>query len=295
MPTTILTDLFAVIAPVLLLAATGFAWAKSGRAFDTNQLTPIITNVGTPCLIISSLMNAAPDFSSIGTMAGAAVLAMAAMAMIGFVLLKLTGLPVRAFLPSLIFPNNGNMGLPLCLFAFGDKGLALGIAYFFMLPLTQFTIGQAMASGHMSVLKLLKTPVVWAVVISLILLGTDTALPRWASNSINLTGQFTLPLMLLALGVSLARLEVRSLGRSLALSCLRVFGGLALGVGIAALLELEGMAFGVVVIQTAMPVAVFNYLFAQLYNNHPEEVAGMVVMSTIVSFVSLPFILAWIL
>lgn len=295
MPTTILTDLFAVIAPVFLLAATGFTWAKSGRAFDTNQLTPIITNIGTPCLILSSLMKTAPDFANLGVMAGAALMAMTAMAVIGFTVLKLAGLPMRAFLPALIFPNNGNMGLPLCMFAFGEKGLALGIAYFVMLPLTQFTLGQAMASGHMSVLKLLKTPVVWAVILSLLLLGTDTQLPRWAANTINLTGQFTLPLMLMALGVSLARLEVRSLGRSLVLSCLRVFGGLALGIAIATVLGLEGVAFGVVVIQTAMPVAVFNYLFAQLYNNHPEEVAGMVVISTVVSFVSLPFILAWVL
>ena len=45
----------------------------------------------------------------------------------------------------------------------------------------------------------------------------------------------------------------------------------------------------------AMPVAVFNFLFAERYNNQPEEVAGMVVISTLLSFASLPFLLAFVM
>ena len=48
-------------------------------------------------------------------------------------------------------------------------------------------------------------------------------------------------------------------------------------------------------IQCAMPVAVFNYLFAQRYQREPEEVAGMVLMSTVISFVTLPALLWWVL
>ena len=43
-----------------------------------------------------------------------------------------------------------------------------------------------------------------------------------------------------------------------------------------------------------MPAAVFNYLFAQLHGNRPEEVAGVVMLSTILSFLSLPLLL-WLL
>ncbi len=49
------------------------------------------------------------------------------------------------------------------------------------------------------------------------------------------------------------------------------------------------------VLQSAMPVAVFNYLFAQRYARAPEEVAGLVVVSASLSFVTLPVLLAFVL
>ena len=114
-------------------------------------------------------------------------------------------------------------------------------------------------------------------------------------RSADLLGQFTIPIMILALGVSLAKLKVHSLGRSALLSLVRIGGGMALGFGIGALFGLEGVELGVVVLQASMPVAVFNYLFAQYYNNEPEEVAGLVVVSTAMSFMMLPFLLPAIL
>lgn len=44
--------------------------------------------------------------------------------------LRLTGMPPRVYLPSLVFPDIGNLGLPVCLFAFGQRGLALAIVFF---------------------------------------------------------------------------------------------------------------------------------------------------------------------
>ena len=44
-----------------------------------------------------------------------------------------------------------------------------------------------------------------------------------------------------------------------------------------------------------MPVAVFNFLFAERYGNHPEEVAGLIVISTVMSFATLPLLLWFVL
>jgi len=43
--------------------------------------------------------------------------------------------------------------------------------------------------------------------------------------------------------------------------------------------------------QCAMPVAVYNYLFAQKWNNQPEEVASLVIVSTLVSTFTVPVLL----
>jgi len=70
---------------------------------------------------------------------------------------------------------------------------------------------------------------------------------------------------------------------------------LAAGVAISEVLGLEGIARGAVIIQSAMPTAVFNYLFAVRYNNDPGEVAGIVVVSTVLSFLTLPLLLGYVL
>ena len=97
------------------------------------------------------------------------------------------------------------------------------------------------------------------------------------------------------LGVSLARLTVTGVARAVLLSLVRIGGGLAVGLVLVYAFGLEGPAAGVVPIQTSMPVAVFNYLFAQYYDNSPSEVAGLVVVSTAISFATLPVLLYFVL
>ena len=44
-----------------------------------------------------------------------------------------------------------------------------------------------------------------------------------------------------------------------------------------------------------MPVAVINYLFADLYQTDPEEIASLVVLSTLFSIITTPLLLATLL
>lgn len=101
--------------------------------------------------------------------------------------------------------------------------------------------------------------------------------------------------MLITLGVSLSKLRVKSLGRSVVLALLRLVPGTLIGLAAGWAFDLGPMSQGVLAIQCSMPVAVFNYLFAQLYRREPEEVAGAVVISTLISFVTLPLLLYYIL
>lgn len=101
--------------------------------------------------------------------------------------------------------------------------------------------------------------------------------------------------MMITLGVSLASLKVSGWHHSLGFSLLRVMGGFIVAILCCEWLAIEGIARKALILQSAMPVAVFNYLLAQKYHCDPEQVAGMVVISTIVSFISLPFLLAYLL
>jgi hypothetical protein len=141
-------------------------------------------------------------------------------------------------------------------------------------------------------LDLLQLPVFYAMALGIVLLFTGWSLPKWLDNSVTLLSGFTIPLMMITLGVSLAQLKVAVISRSLAFSSLRILAGLALGWLCCESLDIEGVSRGVVLLQSSMPVAVFNYLLAQRYNREPSEVAGLVVVSTLMSFILTPLLLA---
>lgn len=291
----VLGQLAAIIAPVFACAAIGYLWARLRRPFETEFVTALVTNIGTPCLVASTLTKLSVDIGAFGHMALGAFAVFATVAAIGAIGLRLVGLPYHSYLPAVMFPNAGNMGLPLCLFAFGEPGLALAIGFFAVSATLQFTVGVGLAAGTASPRRLARIPLLYAVAISVALMVTETPLPGWIANTVDLLGGLTIPLMLIALGVSLARLRIASLKLSLAIALTRLLLGFAVGNAVAWAFGLDGMLAGVLILQASMPVAVFNYLFAQVYRRAPEEVAGAVVLSTFLSFASLPLLLLLVL
>ena len=57
----------------------------------------------------------------------------------------------------------------------------------------------------------------------------------------------------------------------------------------------QGVAKGVLILQGAMPAAIFNYLFAARYDRHPDDIAGIVLVSTLLSALTLPLLVAYVL
>lgn len=288
----LLSDLAAVLAPSLIITFAGFLWGRSRHGFDQDFVTRLITNIGAPCLVFATLTKAPLPGGEVAAMSAATFVCLAVFAVVGIPVLLVTRQSLRAFLPSILFPNIGNMGLPVCLFAFGERGLTLATVYFASTSVIQFTAGPAIASGRFDPKFILRVPFIHAVWLALLVGGLGVPMPQWVLNTTSLAGGMTIPLMLLALGVALARLSARSLPRATALSALRIGLGLATGFGVAHLFGFTGAERGVLVIESAMPTAVFNYLFARMYDNAPEEVAGIVLVSTVLAYLMLPFIVA---
>lgn len=289
------SELTAVIAPILICAGLGFVWAKRGFDYPVEFVTRAVMNIGAPCLIVSSFSNSGVEAGIMLKIVAASLVIMLIMLVIGLVMIRLMRLSPSTFLPPLLFANIGNMGLPLCLFAFGETGLALGLAVFLVVFSLQMSLGIVIVAGRGNLLALLRQPVLWATIIAVALVVGDLSLPVWLDNSTRLLGGFTIPLMLMTLGVSLSDLKVLEWKHSLIFSIVRVAGGFGLGVLVAGLFGLQGVERGVVILQSSMPVAVFNYLLAMRYQREPGEVAAMVLLSTLLAFISLPFIVSYVL
>ncbi|MBD25724.1 MAG: transporter [Candidatus Marinimicrobia bacterium] len=287
--------IFSIIAPVLLIAIVGYIWRRKRMPFDTAMITDLVTYIGAPSLLFSSLLINRPDFTAISQIVGATLLIAGVVAVMGAVFLKILDLPFSTYLPSMFVPNVGNMGLPLCLFAFGEEGLTLAVAYYAASSVLQFTAGVSIASGKISSDVIFRNPVIWAIIAAFVLLYTDVELPKWIANTTDVLAGFVIPLMLLSLGASLGHLKVETFGRSFGLAMFRLIIGFGIGLIVATAFGLQGPVRGVVIIQSAMPTAVFTYLFATRAGTCPEEVGGIVVISTVLSFITLPFLLAFVL
>ncbi len=282
-----------VVTPVFLIAALGFIWIRRDQPFDNHTISSLVMYLGSPCLIYSSLTTHAPNLTVLFEVAGAALFVLVSNVALAYGFLRLRGWPVASFLPSLVQPNGGNMGLPVAFLAFGETGLALGMAYFFVLSVSQYTLGLAVSSGTFQPTQLLKQPVIWAVLVVLLVLTTGYQPPRWFEETTRLLGGLTIPAMLLMLGTSLARLNITNVGQSMTIAVLRLLFGLTLGLAAIWLFALEGAVAGIVLLQSTMPAAVFNYVFAERYGRDPDKVAAVILQSTLLAVITLPILVGW--
>ncbi|MDX1561846.1 MAG: AEC family transporter [Gammaproteobacteria bacterium] len=288
-------SLSGVLLPVFAIASLGFAWRKVGIPFEREFVTRVVLNIAGPCLIVDSLSQLTLPVDVVVAMALGTCAMFAATVAASFAILKLARLPIRTFLPALAIGNTGNLGLSVCFFAFGQEGLGLAVAVFVVNSVGQFTLTPLLQSPVSPWRTLVSTPVVYGAVIGVALMLGDVTLPEWIGQTVGLLGSLMIPLMLLALGNTLGGLRVRRFPFASLWGLVR----LALGFGIAFLVAeafaLEGVARGVLILQGAMPAAMFSYLFAALYNREPDEVAGIVLMSTLLSIVTLPLVVAYLL
>ena len=290
-----ISEVLTVVAPVFIIAGLGYFWVKRELPFDNATISSLVMYVGSPCLIYSALTSNAAETTALGTMGASAFLVILMSLIFSWVFLKIIGWKLTTYLPALIHPNCGNMGLPLVLLAFGQEGLALGMAYFFVNSISQYTLGMAISSGQFDIRQLMKQPIIWAVIFVLTVIFGDFQMPKWFNSTTSILAGLTIPAMLIMLGTSLANLNIASLQETLTISFLRILLGLGLGLLVIEMLSLSGIIAGIVLLQSAMPSAVFNYVFADRFNRESDKVAAVILQSTLISALSLPLLVAWVI
>lgn len=283
------------VAPVFILAAVGFVWVKAGFEYRVQFVTRLAMTLSVPCLIFVALMKSRVDAAALTTITLASVVAYAAVTLALWGLVALAGLDRRIFLAPLIFGNTGNLGLPLALFAFGETGLGLAVVIFAVMAVWSFTFGVWLVSGGGSPVRVLKEPLVGATLLGALFLWQGWQTPIWLTNTLQLTGQMAIPLMLITLGVAVARLHPRGIARALVLSLVKVALCTAIAWATGLAFALDRVALAVLVLQVATPVAVTSYLLAEKFQADPDAVAGLVVVSTLLSIVTIPLTLAFFL
>jgi predicted permease len=290
-----LIEVLEIVAPVFGLAVVGFVWAKVGYDFNIAFITRLAMQVSMPALIFSVLSRIEMDPVAFRNLALASLVLYTAIGLVTVLLIWGSGLPRRVYLAPILFGNTGNVGLPVALFAYGEQGLADAMVVFAVMAALSFTVGIWMVTGRGSPLEALKQPIFHAAALGLIFANQGWPVPDVVQQTLSLLGQIAIPLMLLMLGVAVAQLDVRDIGRAASLSLAKLFLCALVAVTVAGAFALEPVPAGALILQAIMPVAVTNYLLATRYDAHPEAVAGLVVVSTLISVLALPVALAALL
>lgn len=281
-----------IVSPVFLLAAIGFTWVKAGFEYRIQFVTRLAMTVAVPALIFVALMKSEVDLIALGQLTLASVVAYGGIGLVGGALLAVLRLDQRTYLAPFMFGNTGNLGLPLALFAFGQPGLERAVVLLAVSAVLSFTIGIWLVAGRGSFLKILREPMIWATLLGALFLWLGWETPTFLTNTLELVGQMAIPMMLITLGVAVARLTPGRVQAAIGLSILKLLICAAIGWGVGTLFQLDEVSFGVLVLQISTPVAVTAYLLAEKYGADAEAVAGFVVVSTLISVAGLPLLLA---
>jgi len=285
----LLAKLFEVLFPVFLIIGIGYWYGKKDPKFNTKFITTFAGNFGLPAIIFYSLTTTNISFELFLRFSFYITLYVAIFSVIGLVILKILNKDIYRLLPPLILPNTGNMGMPLCLFAYGKIGLAIATAITAMILVFHFSLNILLASKKFSLKPLLNCIPVYALMVSLIFVYYKIPPPKFLENATFLIGYSTIFLVLMSLGVALSKLKVFSVKETIIYSFIRVILGPIVGLFFVKIFNLSGVEAGVMFIQASMPSAVLTFLVSEIYSPKKisNSIASTVALSTFLSFFTL--------
>ena len=285
--------LFEVLFPVFFVVGIGYYLGKTNPKIDTTFITSFAANIGTPAMVIYAITSTGINFEIFRDYFWYYLLAIGLFTLVGiFTLYLLKTKDIVRELPPLIFPNTGNMGLPICMFAYGSKGLGVSASITSLIILCHFTLGVFLADRKFNLNVILKNPPFYAIIFSAIMLFYGIKMPVFVVNTTEWLMYVTIFLILMSLGIALTRLKVFSLSNALISSFTRMIIGPAIGFFLIFIFDLKGFAAGVLLIQCSMPSAVLNYLVGSIYSPKKivDSIASTIVVSTLISFVTIPIV-----
>jgi len=292
-----------VMLPVLLIFFIGFIFQKF-FSLDIKPLSTIAIYLLLPFLVFQTFYSANLNnnfsmvvLTSIGIMVVLILLGILVGKIIGFNKKKM-----NAFLLSTVFPNSGNYGVPIIIFAFGNKSVEYAMTIMVIHNILMGVVGVYIASygeakGFSGVKKALlaifKQPMNYVILPAILLNYLNFKIPNSIMESIKIIGNITIPLIMIILGMQLADTKIKRiswLDVSLA-SFFRLIISPIVAYLICILFSLGNMLTTVIVLMAAMPSAANTTMYAIQFDTEPDLVSTCTLVSTVVSVFTLTFLL----
>ena len=285
--------LFEVLFPVFFIVGIGFLLGKKNPNFDTSFITTYAGNFGTPALVIFALTAGGVSFEVFKEIFFYALILLSVFGIVGLIFLVLMKKDYIRELPPFFLPNTGNMGIPICLFAYGELGMGIAAAISSLVVLLHFTLNIFLAKRAFDFQTIFKSPAFYAIIVTVLFLYFEQPVPQFVMNTVMLLAYGMIVMILMSLGVALTQMKVFSFKDAVITSTGRVIIGPIIGLAVIKLFDLSGVSAGVILIQSSMPSAILCYLVASMYSPKVivDNISSTIVVSTIMSLVTIPITL----
>ena len=284
--------LFEVLFPVFFIIGVGYYIGKKNPKINTDFITDFSAKIGAPAIAFYAITTTGISFDIFLSYFWYSLVAIIGFSIVGLIFLYFLKKDLIRELPPFILPNTGNMGLPICLFAYGSQGLGVAATISSLVILFHFTLGVFLADRKFNFEVIIKSPSFYAIIVSVFFLYFEIDPPSFLVNTTMLITYATIFLILMSLGIALTKLKVFSFNTALVSSIARIVIGPIIAFIIIKYFNLSGFAAGVLLIQSAMPSAVLTYLVGSIYSPKKivDSIASMIVVSTLLSFITIPII-----
>jgi len=288
---SLVLQITSIVIPVFALIGLGSLFARWNRNPDIRFITDFITYIGAPALVFYSLLDKELNYNNFYPILASS----AAVAILGIVFGLATAKKFAHGSPAATLPvafmNCGNMGLPICYFAFGREGLAAATIFFVGMSIMHYTFGSMIAGGKGRLKEALLLPLTPAAILAILLNRAQISLPLMIERPVELLANTTIPLMLITLGVRLYTITAFDKSTALSLGIVRFLVGLIAGLICVYLFNLRGIAANIVILQATMPPAVFNFILCEKFSKKPELAASIIFAGTILAMFTIPLLL----
>ncbi len=283
-----------ILFPVFILILVGYFYGRKFRPelVSANQLN---MRLFVPALVFDALTHADFVFANTFNLIIAAIIVVLGSGLLSWLVAKAMGYDFRSFGPSMMFNNCGNMGLPVALLAFGEPGLQIALVLFLVSNTLHFTLGIRLVSGKISLRGVFFNAVNVAMYAGIAVNILHLNIPEAITLPIKMLGHVAIPLMLVSLGVRMVGVNMQTVSAGMVGAIVRPVVGVLSALLVIWLLPLEHLEVQSLILFAALPPAVLNYLFAEQFNQCPQQVAAVVIagnaISVLVLYVTLFFIL----
>jgi len=281
----------AIIFPVFSIVVLGYLYARFRRDTDMASGNRINMDVFVPALIFDTLSasNYALSDYLLLTMGGAVVVL--GSGLIAWPVARLFGYQWKTFVPPMMFNNSGNMGVPLIILTFGSAALPAAVLLLAAENFLHFLLGQQMITQRWSIKIVFQNPMIVATILGIGVSVAGIVLPEFLRLPIHMLGQISIPLLLFSLGVRMLSIDLKDwrIGAMGALIC--PLSGLMIGLLFVQLVPLSSEHRSMLLLFSALPPAVLNFLVAERFNQEPQRVASIVLIANFASILVIPTVL----